>query len=164
MVIDCCVNVNLNVIFGKSTLLGQVDDVGFHVHDVNLVREWIEILESWPHGLDVLAKPFIDAYFNETIYPRNSDRFADKDTLRSSSKGKWFWCFRNSHRLCKWTLGRCHPVPYFPHSFRAVSFVGICWEARQSCWNPESPVLAAVVAVEGGFGSSGAASWVWMIL
>lgn len=46
MVIDCCVNVNLNVIFGKSTLLSQVDDVGFHVHDVNLVREWIEILES----------------------------------------------------------------------------------------------------------------------
>jgi hypothetical protein len=44
MIVDCSVDVNLNVVLGKSFLLAQVDDVGFHIQHMDSIGEGVKIL------------------------------------------------------------------------------------------------------------------------
>jgi hypothetical protein len=44
MIVDCSIDVDLNVVLGKSFLLAQVDDIGFHVQHMDPVGEGVKIL------------------------------------------------------------------------------------------------------------------------
>lgn len=45
VVVDCCVDVHFDVVAGEGLLARQIDDIGLHVHDVDAVRERVEVLQ-----------------------------------------------------------------------------------------------------------------------
>ena len=61
MVVDCSVDVNFNIVFGEGFLFAEVDDVGFHVEDVDAVGEGVEVLQARAHCFDVPAEAFVNA-------------------------------------------------------------------------------------------------------
>ena len=44
MIVDGGVDVDFDVVLGEGFLFAQVDDVGFHVQDVDAVGEGVEVL------------------------------------------------------------------------------------------------------------------------
>ena len=61
MVVDCSIDVDFDVVFGEGFLFAEVDDVRFHVQDVDAVGEGVEVLQAGAHCLDVPAEAFVNA-------------------------------------------------------------------------------------------------------
>lgn len=55
------IDIDLDVISGECFLPIEVDDVGLHIDDVDLVGERVEVLQPRAHSLDVSSESFIDA-------------------------------------------------------------------------------------------------------
>lgn len=44
VIVDCCVDIDFDVVAGECFLSSEVDDVGFHVDDVYFISEGVEVL------------------------------------------------------------------------------------------------------------------------
>lgn len=62
MIVDCSINLHLNIIPRQSFEPVNVDDVGFHIYNVDSVSKGIEVLEARPHCFYVSSETFVNSY------------------------------------------------------------------------------------------------------
>jgi hypothetical protein len=62
MIVYCCIDLDLNVISRQRFKSTYVDDISFHIDDVDLIGERVEVLKAWPHSFDIFAKTLVYAY------------------------------------------------------------------------------------------------------
>jgi hypothetical protein len=62
IIVDGSINLHLNIIPRQSFEPVNVDDVSFHIYNVDSVGKGIEVLEARPHCFDVSSETFVNSY------------------------------------------------------------------------------------------------------
>jgi hypothetical protein len=59
VIIHYRINGHFYIILGNSILLAQIDDFRLHVDNIYLISEGIEIMQTLPNHLTILAEPLV---------------------------------------------------------------------------------------------------------
>ena len=61
MIVDSCINSDFNVVPGESVESVEVDNIGFHIKDMNFIGARVKVLQTRSYSFYVSSESFVNS-------------------------------------------------------------------------------------------------------